>query len=71
MTLKGPIPETLGNLRNLEFLSMAFNQLSGPIPDFFGALTKLRQAYLGSNALSGGIPPSLCRLEALISLVRV
>ena len=39
--LRGPIPDALGSLANLEYLSLSRNGLTGPIPDALGSLTNL------------------------------
>jgi len=40
--LTGSIPDEWGELRNLEQLFLAGNNLEGPIPDTFRAMTSLR-----------------------------
>ena len=59
--LKGSIPPELGNLANLEWLSLGFNELSEPIP---GELFNRQPKYLDlhHNRLSGPIPPELGNL---------
>ena len=63
--LSGPIPSELGNLANLESLSLRDNQLSGPIPSELGNLDNLELLYLDSNQLSGSIPSELGNLDNL------
>ena len=46
----------LGNLSNLEELSLNDNQLSGTIPVELANLTNLRDLNFGVNQLSGTIP---------------
>ena len=58
--LSGPIPESIGNLSQLESLLLSSNQLSGPIPKSIGNLSQLELLYLSGNQLScDEIPSSL------------
>ena len=66
--LSGTIPSELGNLINLEALSLFGNRLSGGIPSELGNLINLEALSLSGNRLSGGIPSelgNLINLEAL------
>ena len=63
--LSGPIPSELGNLANLEFLSLRDNQLSGRIPSELGNLDNLQALELHDNQLSGPIPSELGDLDNL------
>ena len=66
--LAGELPEALGLLRDLQYLSLADNRISGRIPGELGALGNLEVLYLQGNLLSGEIPAelgSLSRLEDL------
>ena len=67
--LEGPLPSSLGLLRNLEKLTLFSNRLSGPIPPELGNLTQLRVLNLNDNSLSGPIPPELGNLAQLEELV--
>ncbi len=58
-TLVSPIPPELGQLSQLEVLSLARNALTGPIPPGLGQLHRLRDLYLSHNQLSGPVPPEL------------
>ena len=66
--LSGAIPPELGNLANLEELSLNVNQLSGAIPPELGNLANLERLYLSENQLSGAIPPELGNLANLEEL---
>ena len=63
--LTGTIPETLGNLSNLESLSLASNGLTGTIPEALGQLNNLKSLDLASNGLTGTIPEALGQLNNL------
>lgn len=58
----------IGNLTELQTLSLRFNSLSGPIPSDFSNLVLLRYLYLQGNAFSGEIPSFLFTLPNLIRL---
>ena len=63
--LTGEIPAELGNLTNLEVLSLSNNQLTGEIPAELGDLTNLEVLYLHNNQLTGSIPVELGNLTNL------
>ncbi len=63
--LAGVIPDALGNLTNLENLSLRGNDLTGVIPDALGSLTNLEELFLTGNDLTGAIPDALGRLTNL------
>ena len=58
-SLTGVVPPALGNLTQLQHLSLWDNQLSGPIPAALGNLMLLESMYLDRNELSGPIPVGL------------
>ena len=66
--LTGPIPPALGNLTNLDRLSLEDNQLTGSIPPALGNLAQLSQLDLSHNLLTGSIPPALGNLTSLIAM---
>jgi len=66
--LTGNIPATLGNLKNLNRLSLFSSHLSGPIPPELGNLVNLYLLQLSENELSGPIPPTLGNLSLLEGL---
>ena len=54
----GEIPPEIGNLTNLESLSLLYNdELTGSIPSEIGNLSNLNSLNLSLNQLSGNIPP--------------
>lgn len=56
-SLHGPIPpNTLGQLSDLQILSLRSNGLTGPFPSDFSNLRNLTALYLQSNAFYGPLP---------------
>ncbi|KAF7842841.1 putative leucine-rich repeat receptor-like protein kinase [Senna tora] len=54
----GPIPDNIGSLQQLVFLSLNSNRFSGKIPASIGNLSKLTWLDLTDNQLEGPIPVS-------------
>ena len=63
--LTGEIPPEIGNLTNLLWLDLSFNQLTGQIPPEIGNLTNLIRLYLYSNQLTEEIPSEIGNLTNL------
>ena len=63
--LTGTIPHELGNLTNLQEVSLSENSLTGTIPHELGNLTNLVRLYLSENSLTGKIPHELGNLTNL------
>ena len=59
---EGSIPENIGELINLTWMSLSNNQISGPIPSSIGNLINLKYLDLFNNQLSGPIPSSFGNL---------
>ncbi|KAI5343785.1 hypothetical protein L3X38_011661 [Prunus dulcis] len=59
------IPDFIGSLTNLRYLSLSSCNLVGQIPNFIGSLTNLRNLSLGSCNLVGQIPSSFGNLTQL------
>ena len=57
--MTGEIPTELGNLANLQSLSLWGNRLTGEIPTELDSLTNLDTLWLAGNRLTGCIPPRL------------
>jgi hypothetical protein len=73
--LTGPIPSSLGDLSNLQWLNLGYNHpstdnngLTGSIPSSLGNLSNLQRLSLGYNQLTGSIPPELGNLSNLQQL---
>ncbi len=66
--LSGQIPSDLGDLSNLEYLTLRDNQLSGNIPSELGNLSNLKNLWLNNNSLMGSIPSELGNLSNLTLL---
>ena len=64
----GRLPDSLGELASLRYLSLGRNEFSGPIPDFLGNLENLEVLILQSNGFSGEIPSFLGNLRNMRSL---
>ena len=63
--MRKSIPESLGNLKNLEQLDIANVYQGGPIPESIGNLVQLRSLTLRCDKLTGGIPSSIGELKYL------
>ncbi|EXB64642.1 Tyrosine-sulfated glycopeptide receptor 1 [Morus notabilis] len=64
-SLRGNIPEEIGQLKFLHVLELNNNNLSGSIPDEISNLTNLERLDLSRNHLTGEIPASLKGLHFL------
>ncbi|RYR46169.1 hypothetical protein Ahy_A07g031921 [Arachis hypogaea] len=54
--LEGPIPNSIGKLKNLVIIFLSMNNLSGNIPTVIGNLTILSVVHMDFNAFKGSIP---------------
>ena len=51
------VPAEIGNLQNLEFFAMSWNEgLTGPLPDEIGQLPNLIWMYFRASGLTGSLP---------------
>tara|TARA_R110000850_G_scaffold274786_2_gene412802 strand:+ start:35280 stop:35990 length:711 start_codon:yes stop_codon:yes gene_type:complete len=67
--LKGEIPQSIGNLENLQSLKLFFNQINGSLPAEIGNLKNLKVLDLNSNAITGNIPSEIGNLVHLKELL--
>ncbi|KAK3152642.1 hypothetical protein QOZ80_2BG0161640 [Eleusine coracana subsp. coracana] len=67
-SLTEPIPEAIGNMKNLKLLFLYFNKISGPIPASMSLLPNLQDIRLFNNMLSGPLPPELGKHSPLGNL---
>ncbi|KAL8130397.1 hypothetical protein V2J09_019552 [Rumex salicifolius] len=54
--LSGAIPDTLGEVENLEVIRMDKNQFNSSIPQSLSKLVNLTELFLGNNLLTGSLP---------------
>ena len=67
--LVGPLPLGIGNLTQLNTLSLRSNALSGPIPADFANLALLQNLFLQKNLFSGDIPRFMYDMQSLVRLI--
>uniref|UniRef100_M1CRJ6 non-specific serine/threonine protein kinase n=2 Tax=Solanum tuberosum TaxID=4113 RepID=M1CRJ6_SOLTU len=63
--IRGQIPLGIGNLSNLNTLSLSGNDLTGSVPTTLCDLHILQRLGLGLNRLSGSLPECLCKMSSL------
>lgn len=66
--LSGTLPLSLGQLTELNWLSLFHNNITGTIPFEIGNLTKMVNLILGENQLNGTLPASIGSLTQLAYL---
>ncbi|CAK9173794.1 unnamed protein product [Ilex paraguariensis] len=66
--IMGNIPDEIGNLSNLPYLTLNGNDLTGFIPATVRELLKLQTLSLEGNRIRGSIPENLCNLKNLAYL---
>ncbi|KAL6289723.1 hypothetical protein ACE6H2_007233 [Prunus campanulata] len=64
----GSLPQEVGNLINLEYLSVSDNMLSGKIPANLGQCVRLEYLEMQRNFFQGEIPSSLSSLRGIIEV---
>nr|XP_011467701.1 PREDICTED: probable leucine-rich repeat receptor-like protein kinase At1g35710 isoform X1 [Fragaria vesca subsp. vesca] len=67
-SLTGNLPNSLGLLKNLRYLTLWDNSFQGSIPESVGNLTSLEEFYLAKNNLGGVIPESFGQLSSLVAV---
>lgn len=67
--LNGRLPHSLGNLTNLQNITLVGNSFSGGIPEEIGNLSNLLSLDFTSNQLDGVIPASLGNLSKIKRLI--
>jgi hypothetical protein len=60
--LHGPVPDSLHEMKSLQFLFLSENYLSGPLP---AIPVSTKRFLIAKNALTGTIPESICDVEQL------
>ncbi|XP_010462193.2 PREDICTED: receptor-like protein 12 [Camelina sativa] len=63
--LNGPIPDSIGLLKELRILNLSNNAFTGHIPSTMANLTNLESLDLSQNKISGEIPSELGALSSL------
>jgi Leucine-rich repeat (LRR) protein len=66
--ISGSIPTEIGELTQLEFLRLAFNELSGELPTELAKCQELQEVAVGDNKLVGTLPAELGSLNKLLYL---
>lgn len=66
--LEGLLPESLGNLKNLQHLILSGNSFWGSIPASIGTLSYLRVLDLSYNKMNGTIPKGFGQLSNLVNV---
>ena len=67
-TLSGTIPDTVGELTNLEAFTAHYNRIGGTLPSTIKKCGKLAELSLHHNRLEGIIPPALAEISTLKTL---
>ncbi|KAJ8765707.1 hypothetical protein K2173_014829 [Erythroxylum novogranatense] len=60
-----PLPESIGNLSNLEILFLPYTNLIGEIPESIGKLVSLRNFDISNNFVTGKIPDTISQLRSI------
>ncbi len=64
--LKGNLPLTVGNLKNLEYLDLSDNELTGRMPRELRKFGNLKYLDLSGNEFVGTLPQTLNRMANLV-----
>ena len=63
--LNGELPSSIGNLKNIRVLNLAFNSLEGDLPQTIVRLKSLIVLRLGKNNLTGRLPENIDDMQRL------
>ncbi len=63
--LRGSLPESIGDLTELEILQLGKNNIVGRLPASMGELSDLRELILEENGIFGGLPVEMSKLGDL------
>ncbi|KAG6489588.1 hypothetical protein ZIOFF_050863 [Zingiber officinale] len=66
--LSGSMPDSISELKNLEYLDISNNAFSGELPSSFGKLHSLQNLSLAGNDFTGSLPDSIGGLASIKSL---
>ena len=66
--LSGTLPESIGTLSQLTFLSLEYNKIHQQLPNAIGNLTLLSYLSITNNLLTGSVPESIGALQQLQAL---
>ncbi|GMN45440.1 hypothetical protein TIFTF001_014626 [Ficus carica] len=66
--LSGSVPPEIGQLSDMQYLSLGINNLTGPVPQELGNLTKLISLSFSSNSFEGQLPKEIGNLTLLQQL---
>jgi len=65
MNLTGTLSADLGRLKNLEKISIEFNNFTGMVPVEVSTLLKLQYLNISNNNFNGGLPAKISMLQSL------
>eukprot|EP00897_Mesotaenium_endlicherianum_P004820 jgi/Mesen1/4366/ME000221S03492 len=68
LELQGTLKALIGEITELEVLSLRNNRIHGSIPSSVGQLAKLQSLDLSNNSFSGSVPASLADIATLTYL---
>eukprot|EP00854_Cymbomonas_tetramitiformis_P006075 gene6075-7297_t len=66
--LEGTLPDSIGDLLNLQLLRVSHNNFTGTIPNTLYQIPALKFMWLQDNQLTGTLPPSIYEIENLMEL---
>lgn len=66
--IDGPIPDEIGNLKNLRLLGLIYGDIEGTIPESIWSLSLNSLSFQGNSKLHGNISPNIKNLNNLMFL---